>query len=163
MFDVIIILILALFFFAGLKKGFVKTAYSMLSLILSAVIVYFLKDSFVSVIAASPIGESIGSFFASGYGGEFSLHCSEAVISVVSVIILYFLVKLALRMLINVADLIARLPLISSLNKLLGGVVGIAVGALWVVVITNVGHCFPQLAPLIDASRLVKMFGILFI
>ena len=149
MFDVIIILILALFFFAGLKKGFVKTAYSMLSLILSAVIVYFLKDSFVSVIAASPIGEAIGSFFASGYGGELSLHCSEAVISVVSVIILYFL--------------IARLPLISSLNKLLGGVVGIAVGALWVVVITNVGHCFPQLAPLIDASRLAKMFGILFI
>jgi len=135
----------------------------MLSLIFSAVIVYFLKDSFVSVVAASPIGEAIGSFFASGYGGELSLHCSEAVISVVSVIILYFLVKLALRMLINVADLIAHLPLISSLNKLLGAIVGIAVGALWVVVITNVGYCFPQLAPMIDASGLVEMFGILFI
>ena len=163
MFDVIIILVVALFFLSGLKKGFIKTAYSMLSLIISGAAVYLLFDSFVPIVAKSPIGQTIGSFFASGYGGELSLRCSEAVIWLVSVIILYFLVKIALRLLVNVADLIARLPLISSLNKLLGGVAGVAIGALWVVVITNVGHCFPQLAPLIDASHLVKMFGILFI
>lgn len=161
MYDAIIIIFIFFFFSVGIKKGFIRSAYSMLSLIISVVLVSLFFDSFVKVVADSPIGAAIGDFFASGYDGLLAQQCSQASVSVVSVVLLYFVIKLVLRLIVNVADIIAKLPLIKSVNKLLGGVVGIAAGALWIVIITNVGYYFPQLKPLIEASEIVKTFEIL--
>lgn len=162
-FDAIILALLILFFYNGLKRGFIRSAYSMLSLVISVVLVHVLHDSFVTAVAASPIGETIGNFFAGSYGGFLAEECSRAAISVVSIVLLYFIVKIALRMLINVIDLLAKLPLIKSVNKLLGGIFGVLSGAVWVILITNIGYYFPQLKALIDASKIVKAFGILFV
>lgn len=160
-FDLIIVVLMVLFAAMGWKKGFIRSVYSILSLALSMLLVYMLRDIFVEAIAASPIGDAISEFLTKQTDAELARQCSSAVISVISVFILYYLVRFLLRTTIGLLDFVAKLPLINSLNCLLGLAFGAAGGALWVIMLTNVGYFVPQLQQMISESYIVAALGLL--
>ncbi len=161
MYDACIVIFVLIFLIAGQKRGFVKSVYSMLSVVLSIVLVYFLKDAFIKAVAESPFGVAIGEFFAGSLGSEFSNELSLVAVSVVSMVILYFASKFILRAVVGIIDKIAKLPILSSLNSFFGAVFGIVAGGLWVIVITNIANLFPEAQKLIAESSIVDYFGIL--
>lgn len=59
---------------------------------------------------------------------------TDTLVEAFSVIILFICIKLILRIIISLIDLISRLPLVNGVNKSLGGLVGLAEGILiiWV-------------------------------
>ncbi len=62
---------------------------------------------------------------------------TDTLVEAFSVIILFICIKLILRIIVSLIDLISKLPLIHGVNKSLGGLVGLAEGILiiWVVCI----------------------------
>jgi len=160
-YDICIVIFVLIFLIVGQKRGFVRSVYSLLSIVLSVVLVYLLKDIFIKAVAESPLGEAIGGFFAESLGSEFSEEISLAAVSVVSMVILYFASKFILRALVGILNAIAKLPILSSLNSFLGAVFGIVAAALWITVITNIANLFPEAQKLIAQSSLVEFFGIL--
>lgn len=59
---------------------------------------------------------------------------TDTLVEAFSVIILFICIKLILRIIVSLIDLISRLPLVNGVNKSLGGLVGLAEGILiiWV-------------------------------
>lgn len=62
---------------------------------------------------------------------------TDTLVEAFSVIILFICIKLILRIIVSLIDLISKLPLVNGVNKSLGGLVGLAEGILiiWVVCI----------------------------
>ena len=163
MYDALIIIMLISAFFLGMKRGFVRTAYSMFSLVVSSVIVYFLYNYFLSYFAVSEVGKTISNYVSSSYNGIFSEQISALAVSAAALLVLYFIVKLVLKFLIGILDLISKLPIINTLNKFLGGIIGVAIGAILVVIITNIAFAIPAITPHIEASKIVEATDILMI
>ncbi len=163
MYDALIIITLVLSFILGLKRGFVRTLYSMLSLVLATVIVYFLYDYFLKYFATSNAGKLISDYITSNYNGIFSDKISALAVSGVALFVLYFVVKLLLKFIIGMLEILAKLPLINTLNKFLGGAIGVVIGAILVVIITNIAFVIPSLSPHIEASKIVEMADFLLI
>ncbi len=163
MYDILIIVILFLSFILGLKKGFVKTAFSMLSLVVSSLLVYFLYDHFLGYFASSEGGKLISQYIAENYNGIFSEQISAVVVSAAALVLLYFIVKILLKFLVGILELLSKLPLINTLNKFLGGAIGLVFGAIVVVIITNIACVIPSVSPYVESSKIVEATSILFV
>ncbi len=160
--DICIAAILILFIMNGYSKGFIKSVYSILSLIITLVLVSVFRDSFIKVISESPSAMSIAGFF-SGTGADEKIVsiCSEGITSLLSTVVLYFLIRIVLKFALTIINSIASLPLINSLNKILGIAIGAVIGVLWVVVIVNVCNVLPQTADYINSSNIAQFFIII--
>ena len=161
MYDAFIILIIAVFLILGLKRGFVRSVSSVLSLALSIFTIFHFHDEFSVAIASSPVGEKVSELVFSNYDGLFAKEAVSVLVSIVGIIIMYLVVKIVIKVFVNILDLVAKLPLISLVNKLLGAVMGAFSGTLWSVLITNVLAFFPKVIPLIEASKIVHKFDFL--
>ena len=68
---------------------------------------------------------------------------TDILVESISVIILFICIKIVLKVIVSVINLISKLPIIRSVNKTLGGVVGLAEGILiiWIaaIVVTALG------------------------
>ncbi|MBQ4630324.1 MAG: CvpA family protein [Clostridia bacterium] len=159
--DILIILIMAICCIWGLKKGFIAALYSFVSIFLSIFLVYLLKDVFVDVIAHSPIGDYIGGLLAKNYSAAVAENCSEAVVSIVAVVALYFLVGFILRIFGGLLNALAKLPIINTINKVAGAITGFLVGAVWVVIVVNVLYYIPRFNDFVSASFIADVFGII--
>lgn len=160
--DICIVAIIVLFIYNGYSKGFIKSVYSILSLVVTLVLVSVFKDSFLKVISESPIATSIAEFFSgSSAGEELNKICSEGITYLISIVVLYFIVRVVLRFALTIINSIASLPLINSLNKILGLAIGAVIGVLWVVVIVNVFSVIPQTADYINSSNIADFFKII--
>ncbi len=159
--DIAVILVFVLFLVTGYKKGLIRSAYSMLSVVISVALLYFLRDAFADFIVSSQIGESIYDFFLRNYDGEIATKCAYAVTYIVSIIILYVVLRFMIKALFNVLNLIAKLPLLNFVNSMLGAVFGVLGGVLWIVIIINILNCFPQTKDFVADSEIVKTFDIL--
>ena len=125
--------------------------------------VSLLKDSFVETIAVSPLGLYIGRLFAGNSADPVILAlCSKGVIYIVSLVLLYVLVRFVLKFALAVINSIASLPLIRTVNKFLGLILGGAIGGLWIIVIVSVLANVPQTAVYIENSYIVNYFKIFF-
>ncbi len=62
---------------------------------------------------------------------------TDVLLNAVTVLVLFLIFKIVLRVLISVIDLFSKLPIINSINKNLGGIIGFAEGILilWVICI----------------------------
>lgn len=83
-----------------------------------------------------------------------SQNITVAIFSVLTFIILYFVIKLVLKLMRAPLNFIASLPLIKQANKLCGAVLGIILGFLWLYVITSLVGTFSFLEftkPIVDA------------
>lgn len=156
--DLIIIILMVIFVLNGKRKGLIRSVYSVLSLALSMLLVYMLRGLFTDFVANSSVGISISEYIASSVGEEAAAICSAAVISVLSLIVLYFLVGIILRTTVGLLDFIAKLPILNSLNKLLGMVFGAVVGMLWIFVFVNVAYFIPDFNELIKDSYIIEVF-----
>jgi len=162
--DIGIIILLIVFAYNGYHKGFVKSIYSILSLVATLLILFVFDDLFIEAIATSPLGVAIGDFFVESAEDSFlAQQCSSAVVYIASSIILYVAIRFVLKFLLSVLNAVASLPLIRFFNKTLGVVIGFIIGSIWVVVIVNVLFVFPQTKNFVLESLIASYFGIVFI
>ena len=162
--DVVILILFSLFVYNGYKKGFIKSVYSILSLVATIILVSIFKDTFVKAISESPIGVAIGEFVV-GNSEDAALApiYSQGIVYLVSVIIFYILIRFVLRFTLTIINSIASLPIVSSLNKFLGLVLGIVIAIVWIVVIVGVLSTIPKASKYIEDSLIVEYFKIIFI
>lgn len=160
--DICIIIALLFFVIRGYKKGFVKSVYSIVSLIASFIIMALFGSSIIGAIASSPLGMSIGEFLAENISDNVIIErCSSAIIYFVSSVVMYIAVKFLMRFVLNILNKIASLPFISSINKFLGLAVGLIFGIIWIIVAVNVLNVIPKTGAFILSSQLVKNFGLI--
>ena len=162
--DIGIVVLLIIFAYNGYHKGFIKSVYSVLSLVATLLILFVFDDFFIDAIAKSPLGVSIGEFFVKSSDNAFlAQQCSSAVVYIASSIILYVAIKFALKFVLSVLSVVASLPIIRFFNKTLGLVIGFVIGCIWVVVIVNILYVFPQTSEYVLESLIADYFGIIFI
>lgn len=162
--DISIVIFLVLFMLNGYRKGFVKSVYSLVSLVATILVLFVFGDAIISQIAASPVGVAIGEFFAENTGDIALIKsCSGAFVYLVSSIALYIVLKFSLKFILRILESIASLPLINMINKLLGIVLGLACGIMWAVIILNVLCIFPQTETYVMSSEIIKYFDLIFI
>ena len=161
--DICIIAIFAIFVYNGYKNGFIKSVYSILSLVATIIVVSIFKESFVKSIAESDIGVSIGKLLTgSSADPKIVALCSEGVIYLASVAIFYVVLKFILRFTLTIIDSIASLPIIKSLNKILGLVIGGVIGGIWIGVVIGVLYNVPKTSVWLEDSVIVEYFKIIF-
>jgi uncharacterized membrane protein required for colicin V production len=160
--DLCIILCLILFSAIGYRRGFVKSVYSIASLIATFAVLALFGDVFIDAVAKSPVGISIGNYLSENINDSFIVErCSSAVVYLISSIITYVAVKFLMKFLLKVIDKLAKLPFINSVNKFLGLFIGFIFGSVWVVVIVNVLAAVPKTEELVISSQIAQIFNLI--
>ena len=193
--DILIVLALAVFVFIGTKRGFIKEAVSLVSIVIAALLAFWIADIGSKVVYDSVIEEKAHSTLTEAIGGnaddfsdsagqtfndiipdeltaiaqkigiKFDLSekidvsseksaiiesavgkimtavvkpiCTKVVAAVIFVVAFIILI-IVIRLIARALNIIAKLPVLKSLNSLLGGVVGLLKGA---VIILAVCYC----------------------
>lgn len=176
--DLIIIAIILLFTLLGYKRGLIKVAIKLCTFIIALVIsIMFYKPIADSIITNTGIDESIEETITSNILPEglsedeeislpndlpsiivknsentvkgISNSISTTIIETACLLIIFIGVKIILKFVTFIADLIAKLPILNQFNKLGGTIYGVLEGLL----IVFVGFAVISLiAPLIDTS-----------
>lgn len=157
-YDICIAAFIALFAFWGIKQGLINSVYSLLSMVVSLIVVYFVKDSFVSAVAESPVGDIIRNSVTANYDSTIAENCTDAIVFFAASVILYIIIRLILKMTKGVFGVISSLPIIRPINKVSGFILGITIGAVFSIFITNILHTVPQTKELVESSSVVEYF-----
>lgn len=178
--DLIIIAIVLLFTFLGYKRGLIKLAIKLCTFIIAIIIAFmFYKPIAGVIIANTGIDETIQNTIVSkilpeGVSAEEEVDLSSSLPNIIlensqntvqsiatsisttlietaCLLIIFIAVKIVLKFVTFLADLIAKLPILKQCNKLGGTIYGVIEGFL----IVFVGLAIVSLiAPLLDASIL---------
>ena len=160
--DICIVMALVFFALRGYKKGFVKSVYSIVSLIASFAIMAIFGGRLIGIIASSPVGMAIGEFLSENISDSVIIEqCSSAIVYFVSSIVMYIAVKFLMKFVLGILNKIAYLPLIRSVNKLLGFAIGFVFGIVWIVIAVNVLNVVPKTEEFIISSQIVENFGLI--
>ena len=152
--DLCIIICLILFSAIGYRRGFVKSVYSIASLVATLAVLALFGDVFIDAVAKSPVGISIGNYLSENVSDSFIIErCSSAVV--------YVAVKFLMKFLLKIINKLAKLPFINSVNKFLGLFIGFIFGSVWVVVIVNVLAAVPKTEELVISSQIVNIFNLI--
>lgn len=175
--DLVIIAIVLLFTFLGYKRGFVKLAIRLCTFFIAIVVAFMLyKPAAKLVITNTEIDEKIENTITSKLLTEGSAEDTKVekkdlpsiilksgentvknisnsiavtLIEVACLLVIFILMKIALKFVTALADLIAKLPLLKQINKLGGTVYGIIEGLF----IIFVGFAIISLiSPMLDVS-----------
>lgn len=147
-FDLIVVAIIALFTFLGYKQGLVKAAIKILSFFIAIVVALVIYKPVSNVILKNTsIDDKIKNILVEKIAGQDNIGEEENVgiennltnklvgkvnntveevatafsvklIEIVTLILLYVLIKISLKFITILADLIAKLPLIKQVNEL---------------------------------------------
>jgi len=183
--DLIVIAIILLFTFLGYKRGLIKVAIKLCTFLIALVIaIMFYKPIADSIIINTGIDESIEEAITSNIlpdgitedekidlpndlpsiiveNSENTVQgiansISTTLIETACLLIIFIGVKIVLKFVTFIADLIAKLPILNQFNKLGGTIYGVLEGLL----IVFVGFAVISLiAPLIDTSILEAING----
>ena len=141
--DIILVAFLCLSIYLGYKKGCVKTISKRLCFVISIVAAKILHPHISGFVSETVVGEFISSKFtdethlvtegtnsiikqAANGAMEGLADMAVSVVTALIIIIVVFISNFVVRSI----DLVAKLPVISALNKLLGLVAGFAVGVI---------------------------------
>lgn len=176
--DLIIILIIALFTFIGYKQGLVKIAIRILAFFIALVIAMSIYQPVANlIIDKTNIDENIENAVTSkilpeeieektavlpdglvnsgiNTVNELATSVTEKIIGVATFIILFIVLKFALKFISFLADLITKIPIIKQLDKAGGIIFGLIKGCLIVVVIFAI---ISLASPLIDSSYIATI------
>lgn len=169
--DAAVVLIFAGCVVFAYVRGFMKSSYTILSLILTVVLMYALQTPFEEYISQSALGQNIAAGIsrqvvveepqtpaespevkglpaflqvkiqgqidaaenaAAEIAADASALAAEAIISVISVVLLFLLVRLGVFLLLRLTDKLFRLPVLKFVNKTAGVLIGV-VNALFLV------------------------------
>lgn len=165
--DLIVVGIIALFTFLGYKQGLVKAAIKILSFFIAIIVALLLYKPISNVIVKNTqIDENITNTImekitpegisskdevemtdnlaiklvgeATSTIEEISNAFAIKLIEVCVLLLLYIVIKIALRFILALTDIITKLPLIKQINKLGGTIYGVVKGAIMVYVILGV-------------------------
>jgi len=177
-FDIIVIAIIALSTFIGYKQGLVKSAIKILSFFIAIVVALVLYKPVSSIIIkTTPIDDNIKSVMIEkitpegvkqeqevevpdNIGLKFIGEATNTIegiadafavklIETVTILLIYIIVKIALKFVTALTDLITKLPLIKQINKAGGTAYGIIKGVILVYTILAVVYL---LAPLLNKT-----------
>lgn len=184
-FDIILLAVILLCAYFGYKRGFVRTLCGLGSLILSAVASLFLYDDVTEFIKNSPVGEFISKkcleslaktdvqtlpeFFRKGAAdtvGQIQTAAAEnmarLIIAIISVIVTFVAVRLAIKLLFKIFNIVAKLPVLKQFNHLLGLAFGILNGIFWLAAVAfavSYISLLPEMAFLKDVTANSQVLG----
>lgn len=170
--DIAVVVFIWIVAIGGYKKGLVKTLYSILSFVGAAIVTAYLYKPLCNMLLkldfvknfndkitqnvtdkiyssatdtanAMPswMGEYVNKFVADT-GNTISQGILQVLVSVLSVIIVYLLVKLALGLFIGIVDFIMKLPVLDIVNKAGGLLFGVIKGVIIVLLVFAVLSLF---------------------
>ena len=155
--DLIIVLIMLLFIFLGYKRGLVKVAFKLCTFFIAIIVAFvFYKPVAKLVIANTNIDETIETAItrkilpegatetqevdlsqdlpsiilknSSDTVQSISKSFTNTIIETASLLLIFIIVKIVLKFVTALADLIAKLPILKQFNKLGGTLYGIIEG-----------------------------------
>ena len=171
--DLIVILLIALFTFIGYKQGLVKTAIKILAFFIAIfVAISFYKVVGNVIINNTGFDEKIESKIVAKVlpenfeekveilpdslveTGEKSINdmaraIAEKVIYFITFIVLFLVIRIALKFVTILADLITKLPIIKQFDKAGGLIYGLAKG---LVIVTAIFAVTSLISPMLDAK-----------
>jgi len=124
MVDLIILIVLLAGFITGLKRGFIVQVFHLTSFIIALIVAYIyykpLAEKFVLWIPYPGITDA----------GNLAividrLDLDRTFYQVLAFAVIFFVVKICMQIIASIFDFIAYLPVLKSVNKLLGGVLGL--------------------------------------
>lgn len=187
-FDIILLAIILICAYFGYKRGFVRTLCGLGSLILSAVVSLFLYDDVAAFIKKSAVGgfitekcfdslaatdlQTLPEIFRKGAAeavGQLQNTAAEnmahLVITIIAAIVTFVVVRLAVKLLFNIFNLVAKLPVLKQFNRLFGLLLGILNGIFWLAVVTVIVSyvsLLPEMAFLKDITANSQVLGWVF-
>jgi len=161
--DVVILVFMIFTMFFGWKKGFVRSAYSIISIAICLLALYFFRTPVAQYLADTRWGTKLGEFITASYIGFAAKECTKAILTVLSVAIVYFSTKIILQFVFKILDSVTSLPLLHAFNQILGLLVNGVVGAVWIVILVNLFYVLPQTQSIILESKIVEELGMILI
>lgn len=142
MLSLFILLILLAKFFVGLRRGFVLQFFHLISFFGSLIVAFLFFGPFADYLR---LWLPYPQFLDGGNGGmmipEFSLE--SVYYNGIAFAILFFATRILLRMIASLLDFVRYLPIVRTLNNLLGAVLGFIEGYLIVFVLLLVAAIIP--------------------
>ncbi|GAA0434863.1 MAG: CvpA family protein [Bacillota bacterium] len=123
MIDLLLLLLLIFGLLIGLKRGFILQLFHLISFIAAFVIAAFYYDE---------LGPKLSLWIPYpdlGEGGEWAaflqaLPLEKGFYNAIAFVIIFIAVKIILQIIASMLDFVASLPILHSVNKLLGGILG---------------------------------------
>lgn len=151
--DIIVIAVVALSVYMGYKKGFVRTVSKLCCLIVSIIVAKILRPYVGDFVRQSFIGDYINKKFAETSteimgsnmpsflkeAGEYTASSvTDAVVSVVTVLLIIIVTYLLAHFIVNALNIVAKLPVISFVNRIMGGCAGLLTGIFVVYIVMSI-------------------------
>lgn len=150
--DIIVVALIAFSAYMGYKKGLVRTVSRLCCLIVSVIVAKILHPVINEYVKKSSLGEFIGEkisgqadntlegmpSFIQKAGDYTAQSISDTVVSVVTVLLIIVITYFVAKFIVNALNIVAKFPVISSFNRLLGLAAGLCAGVLMVYLIIAV-------------------------
>lgn len=121
MLDLILILIFAASLIVGIKRGFIVQAIHLLSYFIALIVAYIyykpLAEKFVLWIPYPSISENVSMTLLVD-----TLDVDRTFYRVIAFAVIFFTVKVALQIVASIFDFLTYLPILNSINRILGAV-----------------------------------------
>lgn len=158
MINLILIVLLLFGFIIGLKRGFILQIFHMIGFIASFIIavIYYKKLSpYLAMWIPYPdfTGEGAMALFLN------SLPLESAFYNAVSFVLIFFAVKIVLQIIASMLDFVSFIPILSSLNRIGGAVLGFLEVYLYIFILLYILALTPlsKIQSLIEQSSLAKL------
>lgn len=183
--DLVLVFIFLVFFMLMAKKGFVKSVHSLLGNILAVILSIILVSPATELVLKTPVGDMVNqkvSTVVESVGIDAleksipilsHINLEEAthdafssvtlfVMKIITMILLFFVMKLLVMILFKFIGAIFKIPVLSQLNFIAGGAIGLLNAALIVYIICAVMSLnlasAPDMAENIEKTMLLKHF-----
>ncbi|MDN4493620.1 CvpA family protein [Ureibacillus aquaedulcis] len=121
MLDIILLIIFAASILVGLKRGFIVQAIHLVSFFVALIVAYIyykpLADKFVLWIPYPGVSEDLSMMLVLD-----SLNVDQTFYRIIAFAVIFFAVKIALQILGSIFDFLTYLPILNSVNRLLGAI-----------------------------------------
>ena len=121
MLDIILLIIFAASILVGLKRGFIVQAIHLVSFFVALIVAYIyykpLAEKFVLWIPYPGVTEDSSMMLVLD-----SLNVDQTFYRIIAFAVIFFVVKVALQILGSIFDFLTYLPILNSMNRLLGAV-----------------------------------------
>lgn len=140
--DIIVVALIAFSAYMGYKKGFVKTVSKLCCLVVSIIVAKLLHPVISMYVMESPLGEFINEkisaqtdsvfdgmpSFLQKAGDYTANSIADSVVSVVTILLIVVITYFVAKFIVNALNIVAKFPIISTFNRLLGLGAGFFVG-----------------------------------
>ena len=151
--DIFVIAIIAFSAYIGYKKGFVKTVSRLCCLIISVItakilnpfIADFVRESFVGNFISEKFAEQSDEFMGAANMPSFIQQAeqytvdslTDAAVGIVSALLIVIVTFFVANFIVNALNVVAKFPLISTINRLCGMAAGFVLGVFMVYLVIS--------------------------